>query len=59
VVRAPLTEAAAPGGSCVFPSCSHLREPSQRKPRTFSGIEEALRNTARLYRKSLWDDVNA
>jgi hypothetical protein len=27
----------------------------QRKPVTFSSVEEALRNTARFYRKSLWD----
>ncbi|MCK8786746.1 hypothetical protein M0638_20450 [Roseomonas sp. NAR14] len=26
----------------------------QRKPRTYSGIAEALNDTARLYRKSLW-----
>jgi hypothetical protein len=26
----------------------------QRKPQTFSGIEQALDDTARLYRKSLW-----
>jgi hypothetical protein len=31
----------------------------QRKPRTFSSIEEALRDTARFYRKSLWDNANA
>jgi hypothetical protein len=31
----------------------------QRKPRTFSGIEEALNETARLYRKSLWSDADA
>jgi hypothetical protein len=31
----------------------------QRKPRTFSGIEQALNDTARLYRKALWDDVDA
>jgi hypothetical protein len=30
----------------------------QRKPRTFSGIEEALRQTARLYRRSLWADAD-
>ena len=29
----------------------------QRKPRTFSSIEEALNDTARLYRKSLWHDA--
>ncbi len=27
----------------------------QRKPQTFSSIEQALRDTARFYRKSLWD----
>src|SRR5262249_50558210 len=26
----------------------------QRKPRSFEGVEEALENTARLYRKDLW-----
>jgi hypothetical protein len=30
----------------------------QRKPRTFSGIEDALRETARLYRRSLWADAD-
>ena len=29
----------------------------QRKPRTFSSIEQALNDTARLYRKSLWHDA--
>jgi hypothetical protein len=29
----------------------------QRKPRTFNGIEEALEDTARFYRKSLWADA--
>lgn len=29
----------------------------QRKPRTFSNVEHALEQTARLYRKSLWDDA--
>jgi hypothetical protein len=28
----------------------------QRKPKTFDGIEEALQNTAELYRKNLWAD---
>src|SRR6516165_156271 len=31
----------------------------QRKPRTFSSVEEALNDTARFYRKSLWDNANA
>jgi len=31
----------------------------QRKPRTFSSVEEALKDTARFYRKSLWDNANA
>lgn len=31
----------------------------QRKPTTFSSIEEALNDTARLYRKSLWHDADA
>jgi len=29
----------------------------QRKPRTFSGIEQALQDTARFYRKALWDSA--
>jgi hypothetical protein len=28
----------------------------QRKPRTFSSLEQALRDTATFYRRSLWDD---
>lgn len=31
----------------------------QRKPRTFSSIEQALLDTARFYRKSLWTDASA
>lgn len=31
----------------------------QRKPRTFNSIEEALQDTAQLYRKALWADVSA
>jgi hypothetical protein len=31
----------------------------QRKPKTFDGVEEALRNTAQFYRKSLWVDADA
>jgi hypothetical protein len=31
----------------------------QRKPRTFNSPQEALEETARLYRKSLWSDANA
>lgn len=31
----------------------------QRKPRTFGGVEEALNDTANLYRRALWRDVNA
>jgi hypothetical protein len=31
----------------------------QRKPNTFDGVEEALKDTARLYRKSLWADADA
>ncbi|MER8654412.1 hypothetical protein [Mesorhizobium sp. M0847] len=31
----------------------------QRKPRTFDSIEEALEDTARFYRKSLWTDAGA
>jgi hypothetical protein len=30
-----------------------------RKPRSYRGIEEALNDTARFYRKSLWEGVNA
>ena len=29
----------------------------QRKPRTFGSVEQALQDTARLYRKALWADV--
>lgn len=29
----------------------------QRKPRTFSSVEQALQDTAQFYRKSLWDDA--
>jgi len=31
----------------------------QRKPRTYSGVEQALNETARLYRKALWNDIDA
>jgi hypothetical protein len=31
----------------------------QRKPRTYSGVAHALEETARFYRKSLWDDIDA
>jgi hypothetical protein len=31
----------------------------QRKPRTFSSVEQALNDTARLYRKALWADADA
>jgi hypothetical protein len=31
----------------------------QRKPRTFIGVEEALQESARLYRKALWADAHA
>ena len=31
----------------------------QRKPQTFSSIEAALEDTARFYRKSLWDDAHS
>jgi hypothetical protein len=31
----------------------------QRKPRTFSSVEEALKETAKFYRKSLWDNADA
>ena len=31
----------------------------QRKPTTFSSVEHALQETARFYRKALWDEVNA
>ena len=30
----------------------------QRKPRTFSGVEEALKATAAFYRKNLWADAD-
>lgn len=29
----------------------------QRKPRTYSSIQEALKDTAKFYRKSLWDNA--
>jgi hypothetical protein len=31
----------------------------QRKPRTFSSVEQALRDTARFYRKALWADAGS
>jgi hypothetical protein len=31
----------------------------QRKPRTFDSVGEALQNTARFYRKSLWTDADS
>ena len=31
----------------------------QRKPDTFSSVEDALEETARFYRKALWDDIDA
>ena len=31
----------------------------QRKPRTYDGIEDALEETARFYRKSLWNDADS
>jgi hypothetical protein len=31
----------------------------QRKPRTFNSVEEALHNTAALYRKNLWADADS
>src|SRR5262245_35049847 len=31
----------------------------QRRPRTFSSVQEALKETAKFYRKSLWDDAEA
>ena len=31
----------------------------QRKPRTFNGVQEALYDTARLYREALWSGVRA
>lgn len=31
----------------------------QRKPRTFGSIHEALADTARFYRKSLWENANS
>ncbi len=31
----------------------------QRKPRTFESVEQALNDTARFYRKSLWADADA
>jgi hypothetical protein len=31
----------------------------QRKPRTFNGVKEALKETARFYRKNLWANADA
>jgi hypothetical protein len=31
----------------------------QRKPEAFSSVNDALEETARFYRKALWDDVDA
>jgi hypothetical protein len=31
----------------------------QRKPRTFDSVEDALKETARFYRKALWNDIDA
>jgi hypothetical protein len=31
----------------------------QRKPRSFDSVQEALENTARLYRKNLWADADS
>lgn len=31
----------------------------QRKPETFNSVEEALKETARFYRKKLWSDIGA
>src|SRR6516164_1730135 len=31
----------------------------QRKPRTFNSVEDALRDTAALYRKNLWQDAGS
>ena len=31
----------------------------QRKPDTFSSVERAVEETARFYRKALWDDIDA
>jgi hypothetical protein len=31
----------------------------QRRPKTYASVEEALKNTARFYRKSLWSEANA
>jgi hypothetical protein len=31
----------------------------QRKPRTFDSVEDALDDTAKLYRKALWADIDA
>jgi hypothetical protein len=31
----------------------------QRKPQTFSGVEEALQDTAAFYRKALWRDASS
>src|SRR3982751_6257423 len=31
----------------------------QRRPRTYSSVQQALEETARFYRKALWDETNA
>jgi hypothetical protein len=31
----------------------------QRKPRTFSSVQSALEDTARIYRKALWNEIDA
>jgi hypothetical protein len=31
----------------------------QRKPETFTSVEQALQDTARFYRKALWAEVDA
>ena len=36
----------------------HANTRWQRKPRTFNGVEDALQETARFYRKSLWADAD-
>jgi hypothetical protein len=42
-------------------SYEHIADATRwmRKPRTYNGIENALEETARLYRKSLWADADA
>jgi hypothetical protein len=45
-------------GRIAYPNISDMTR-WMRKPRSFNGVEDALAETARLYRKSLWTDSDA